>query len=227
MPGPEEGPLYKRWREECLHGLECLVSARVATEHRPVGYRPDPTTPSEISLVGHQSDSGDWVVSFVHWRDTLPDLEGRICRVDATARSGPVLVYPTGVPVQRFTADMILHPAIGVSIRRAKGVLRTSIPKAALRLKGIWESVKGCGAVDALGLCVGCEDEHGPLVFVCGVCQLSWHPSRAERFFQSDVSVAKHEPAASVYSVPFEFKDAGPCILCDACRIYLSDIPGP
>ncbi len=215
VPSPQRTEeLVSSWSTACSKGVDVLVDAQVANVHKGLGYKPSPNDTAELSLVEHCTDSGETIRSFVHWQD-VSSLKGRRCRQDCM-KIGLQLVYPTGARVEDFSSSLILHPAIGVPIRKARGALRTVVPKHVVRLKEMWDTIRGCSA-DALAVCHYCQDELDASAEICALCQLAWHSSCSLSF--SELCTEHHILGAAAGGEPLHHDFQAPnSPVCCSCR---------
>ncbi len=218
-----DGPEITKWASECSVGLDLLSDASASHDARPLGYRPTPTDVSDIALVEHTTGTGNLVRCFVHWQDPSAKM-GRRCRAD-TSHHNVQLVYPTGVPLEDFSRSKILHSAIGVGIRRARGMLRTVVPKHIVRMRDMWDVLRG-STPDAFATCCVCKDDLDASAQTCSLCCLAWHDSCSLTFAASlgdRPTIAKI--VASCPTIPRDFKDEE-SPLCHACRAVAELLEG-
>ena len=162
------------WHTQAKLGSKILADRSVALASVPLGGG----YPLQMSLMATSdpdSSSGQpQAVFFVHWRDVVIK-EGRVVRIDVQGRA----IYPAGTPAKTYADATVVHPAIGVCVARARGVLRADIPSDILRLRRMWEACAS-GPVECLPSCVGCKADCQGLGVendwrTCPLCLQTWH----------------------------------------------------
>ena len=126
-------------------------------------------------------------VEVVHWRDDLaaPGMMGIPLRLDVSNR----VIWCTGVygatkpgdmlrrQWQSYVGATIVHPDLGISRDKARGVLRSELPQAMVRLRAMWQSA----FTDAGGVrvhhegCVVCSRDEAKPTHKCCICLLALH----------------------------------------------------
>ena len=113
--------------------------------------------------------------TYVNW-DNIERRTGREHKLDEHNRIKWVI--PGFSLVQHFRACVVVHAAIGVRVRQAKGEGRPTVPEHVRRLKLMWEATIDRATT---GSCISCKGDNGEDVLTCACCLCDWHDSCSAR----------------------------------------------
>jgi hypothetical protein len=127
-------------------------------------------------------------VVYVQWGHRH-NMRGRIARLDDHNRV--IYSIPGYEPEYDFTNEILVHPALGVQMKKVRGDKRPSIPYDHLHLHRMWQAAITSQTLDKRTICNStsldaCEycHTHGPIegrgVHHCALCLTSHHKSCAE-----------------------------------------------
>jgi hypothetical protein len=201
---------FQAWSYNVVKGVDAL--ARCFMEKDVPCGRSHPYEMSLIDVAVGPDKLHERLIHLVQWSNPKSDT-GRPVEI----RDGHA-VYPMRHN-SRFTDVRVIHPAIGVHIRRSKHD-RAPVPRWVQRLKSMHEVA--LGASDPLDTCFICQEvtcvDDGS---VCRLCLTSAHTACREVFvghpsFSEDAaSIAP--PSNDAIFGPMFCKDA----LCQACRSWM------
>jgi hypothetical protein len=166
-------------------------------------------------------DGSPWELSVVHHRDKVSLVQwsyakmkrGRLVSIDSNRRA----IWPTAGSSSEidFSTGVIVHPAIGLILRRSKD--RDPVPPHILRLMNCWKLCTAPFADQTHVLspeCVVCglgDSQHA--VVECAVCQLQWHSQCCRRALEIQVL----QPVAlGIDWLPGVLSADAVCLLCAA-----------
>jgi hypothetical protein len=174
---------FEEWCTEA--GISSRILARAAAVgHWSVGG-PAPKGPWELSLVSQSSPIAETV--FVQWTDPVNRLGRPVKVVEVNGEWEAVWPVPARVPVKSFHEAIVVHPAIGVTMRRSR-VVRAVVPLLMVRLRRMFETANG----NAESLCPCCRlcgahsDEE--TIMQCALCLIEAHQACSAR-----VAEIKHD----------------------------------
>jgi hypothetical protein len=190
-----------------LDGL--LHRARVLEMDVPLGGT---TFPPCMSMVCPPSGS----VVFVQWY-LASTKQGRPVNIDESLNA----IWPTAsiTPVRSFADAAVVHPAIGVHLRKARKD-RAEVPRMFIALKRFWEVATNRGQCVTLSSeCCACMSATGT-TSQCPLCQLVWHTECSDIAFErlgTDISaVSLPAGAADIGLLPSVLRRDSLCTLCAA-----------
>jgi hypothetical protein len=220
------------WHAAARTGAAVLAQRDATVAAVPLGR----SHPWEMSLICYGDTGGagagagapDRVLSFVHWSNPTTRVGYPI-----TVRNG-CAVYPAFVRATKFDGHCmeVVHPAIGVRIRRRGTVVgisfRAEIPESMLQLRSMWEASLGswndvlpacfvCGGALSMDDVAHVREEGGeqPRVSFCPLCMLSSHRDCSARVLPLVTTTA----SLPYFKLPAHFRDR----LCCLCLARVPD----
>lgn len=124
----------------------------------------------QLSLM-FRSNNEEAECVLVDWVNPETKL-GRLCKTDSQNRVIS-LMYARDIP-QSFRDYAIVHPAIGISVKRAQGEGRPSVPPNILKLKQLWLASSDGATMDPCAVCKQ-ADAADDSVRLCMLCLLPFH----------------------------------------------------
>lgn len=181
---------FDKWVDSIRLTGDALQSRFEYAQNTKLGHQ------SNVSIVlthSVEKNISDIQVNFVQWSD-VGRLMGR--RVTIDENDGIICPVYFMQPAICFGGCEVIHPAIGLCVRRVKKSERPIIPPFIKRLYDIYAtSIRSINSVsdrevafddEVTGECTGCGNDAS---FQCGCCQKFWHTSCAD-------SVAHHSQSS-------------------------------
>jgi hypothetical protein len=216
---------FEAWADQSRTGIDILSKTDDA-KHVPLGRTQYP--PWEVSLVSYVAESSHAAactsVGFIFW--TYPQSrKGRVLSVSPTPPH--IIKWPTAASHKEiaFSFLEVIHPALGVTVKRAKDPGdQSEMPASAMRLKRMFELAQSAQDTDA-GICtlstVPCH-VCGLLdgdIRMCSLCLLAFHTCCAQLL----VTTQKVQPVPVDFLPPSFVTTEGTsdplCALCRAAHV--------
>ena len=171
------------WQRGASLGIYALVDRVAALADKiPLGR----THPWELSLVEIAKPDGRHSVEVVKWSRPSSYLGRHVRVMWADGFGNDELQWTSHFKGSEVSFDdgVVVHPAIGVHLRRSvEG--RAILPAAAKRLLLIWNNVSQCAdaegevmlPADTLEDCALCHEDDGRGLRQCALCCCAWHSS--------------------------------------------------
>ena len=236
--------ILKTWQTHAHCSLDILADRAAALQHKPLGLKAHGAQVPELSLMTYKEKSGVHGVTLVQWVNAAC-FAGRRVRLDVPDGPDGLLsyaVYPVNIDPTDFHDSVVIHPAIGVSVKRAKGKDRTQVPPSALHLKRMWEAGLG-GAPHALLTCAACgrqsecgeeggqasdeSNDETKVMTECPLCLLAWHTTCMKHFasrFGGEIDDFARECLEAGLHIPADLPSVG---FCCGCRAILNIVGSP
>ena len=221
--------VFKCWAHKAEEGLFILADRAKALATCELGAG------DRLSLVEHDEESCR-TLSVVQWTDPR-NLFGRVIRLNPDCPgeviyTASMMFGKTVSPHRRFVNLLIVHPDLGITMKKSRKGGRSQIPAGLWLLKCMWEqcmtnigeessaltlaaecAICGCSPniVDALQ-----PDQAERKLFTCSLCMVTSHEECCSALLDFAVAAGRMRPCAIDFELPELFHAKAMCRLCNA-----------
>ena len=210
-PPPFACSAFADWRAQLEKGLKVLEDRAIAMAARTIGFDQQLSliVPAQTEV---QASEGIQPTSlFVSWTDP-GSWRGRQAVIDEQGR----IMYSVPIRlIQSWENCTVIHPAIGLRMRKKKPEHRDFLPKDIAHFQAMWDCA--LGVTDLMSLCEVCGrrdfGEGDDVAKRCPLCLMVAHPACVEHLAAGEIDVRDVPKSA----IPHPFRgSAHLCALCSS-----------